>query len=609
MKKCFIRLLLIIFIFNSMSLCALEINGGHRGAITAFTKTKDGFISAGEDGYILIWDVNGKIPVVRFQLTTSKIEAVISHPLNEEICIIETGSPGDYRISAWNYAQKRKLFSVFCEEPISFINYSGNGNYIITSGLEESKLTLINSRTGEKIYSIDNPAGNTSCFAATGKAERNMLLYHNDGKIYYIDIQSGSVTGSLQAPQDLSNIIIFANNRFLAGAGPKGLNLIDAVTGETVDIMQNLKGSVMLCPSNEEFYCLTEKDKKFLLYNFSVNRNGNFEKKQELNLSFNTNRFQTRITEFAAGQEKIAFITENSELCIIPLDYRLLENSKTLPLKLKSGYSNITPVMHENKDKFILWQQVNNRNAPRIIFQNNNEIDESALNITASRFPLRAISSKNNNLLVLDAAGNLSTYNLLDLNAKPAFTFISAGAVDAQFINEENIILCRSASNNNSLFLSVNLKTTETLPVFFNAHAALALYSGKTGKIFAETVCMDDNKLKTTVIDLFSGPLMVYKYPAEANHLSITESSGNYAIACGSEGAFIFAEKTVNFERTSGLPVKLSGSDDFFLSLDSDGNIAWHNNKNGKLLAVFSLSGEKWMLKHDKEYSGSIVRF
>ncbi|MCL2208610.1 MAG: hypothetical protein FWC19_00945 [Treponema sp.] len=613
MKNCFSRLFLFFLFFCFMPLYALEINGGHRGGITAFAKTMDKFISAGDDGFILIWDIDGKTEPQRFQLTTCRIEAIIPHPLNKEICIIESGSPGDYRISAWNYEQKQKLFSVFSSEPFSFINYSGSGNFIITSGFEESKLTLFNSRTGEKINSVGNPAENHALFAATGRAERNMLLYQSSGEIYYIDIQSNSVTSNIRAPEELSNLVIFSNNRYLAGTNSKGLHLFDAVTGETLDVIENTERNTLLCSSGEEFYALAGN---FTLNRFSVGRNNSLVKQQELKLSFNANHFQTRITEFAAGQENIALITENNDICIIPLDYSLLVNGKPVIIKKKNEYTHLTPVLHDNKEKFILWQQVNSRITPQIVHIKDNDIDSLALNIITGRFPLRSISSKNHSLLVLDTAGNLSVYNLLDLKARPDFAFISAGTSDAAFINDENIILCRNSVNNNSLFLSVNLKTTETLPLHYNAQAALTLYSGKTGKIYAETVELENNRFKTTVIDLSSAsPSMIYEYPAEAINLSIAESSGRLAIACGSEGAFIFPDrpvlesKAVNFERTAGLPVKLAGCDNYFLNMDSEGNIAWHDNKSGKILAVFSVRGENWILKHGENYSGGIIRF
>jgi hypothetical protein len=101
----------------------------------------------------------------------------------------------------------------------------------------------------------------------------------------------------------------------------------------------------------------------------------------------------------------------------------------------------------------------------------------------------------------------------------------------------------------------------------------------------------------------------IFEYPGEAVHLSIAESAGRLAVSAGSEGAFLPGNELVYFERTNGLPVKLLGCDGFFLSLDSEGNIAWHDNRNGRVLAVFSLHGDTWNLKlNNRELTGRLLR-
>jgi hypothetical protein len=132
------------------------------------------------------------------------------------------------------------------------------------------------------------------------------------------------------------------------------------------------------------------------------------------------------------------------------------------------------------------------------------------------------------------------------------------------------------------------------------------IYTGKSGKIYAETVERDKDRYNTTVVDLSntSTPVKIFEYSGEATHLSIAESSEQLAIVCGSLGAFIYDEEITCFERTKGLPVKLLGSDDFFVSLDSEGNIAWHDNRDGKILAVFSLYKDRWVLVSATEISG-----
>jgi hypothetical protein len=139
------------------------------------------------------------------------------------------------------------------------------------------------------------------------------------------------------------------------------------------------------------------------------------------------------------------------------------------------------------------------------------------------------------------------------------------------------------------------------------------LYPVNSGKVYAEAVEREADRFKTTIIDLFpvsnrtASPVKIFEYPSEADYLSITQSAGHLAIACDNEGAFLYTG--VNFERTKGLPVKLIGCDNFYLCLDSEGNLAWHDNTSGELLAVFRLYSEKWTLISDRETTGGFSQY
>jgi hypothetical protein len=621
-RNIFTNLIAAFLFLLTMPLLSFDIQE-HNDSITAITKSKEKFITASRDGYIVIWDINIRTFPEYFQLTTYTIEKIISHPLKEEICVIETGSQGIFRISAWDYTLKKMLFSLYSADPVTYINYSGSGSYIIAAGLGHPYLTLINSQTGEIIETRDIPSDSVA-YAATGKGERNIMLYkfeNNDssnpqsgGQILYFDLDTGSRLSQFQAPPDLRNPVLFANNNLLAGINSNDLLIVNAASGVIYDRIENIETGSLLCSSNEEFYRFSKKEKA--LYRYSVNSNGRLGAQQKLPFSFDVRREssnQTRVIEITAGKRSIALLSENGDLFFLPLDYRLLgSQTRNLNLIKKENYTSITFLSNNtDEDQFILWQSFNTGNVPQLI-NAGNPANAQLLNSLTGRFPARSISVLNDKILVLDTSGNLSVRNINNLSKNADFTFNSAGANDAAFVNEENIIISRSAVNN-SPFLSVNLRTGETLPVNYSAQTALILYPVKSGKIYAEAVEKEEDRFKTTIIDLFpvsnraASPVKIFEYPSEADYLSITESAGRMAIACDNEGAVLYAG--VNFERTKGLPVKLIGCDNFFICLDSEGNVAWHDNTNGKLLAVFSLYSEKWTFLSDKEITGGLTRF
>jgi len=653
----------LIFIFSAASLNAAD-TAGHRGNITALLHKGNTVISAGEDGFIVIWNVSQRTVSSRFQLTTYRIQSVVSHPQKDEICIIESGGLNNYRISAWNYSNRRRLFSVYSAEPVGFINYSAGGNFIIASGLNGGALSLLDSVTGRIISTAEIPAGNVS-FAITGRSERNMLIYQSEhdeyperagytGKILYYDIDSHQVTGSFHAPGNLTNPVIFGSNRFLAGVNSDGLLLVDAASGDIFDTIANMERNALLCQTDDGFFSLRQRGTTATFNQYSVDRNARLVSRQQLSLSLDSgsvsaiahngsavfassqgsilfldrqnrliaaaHQFQTRITEIAAGEQNIAFLTENGDLSFIPIDYRQIQRTSSFTMIEKRDYTRLTPVSVSGEDRFILWQSESTGNAPQLL-QANHQAEQRELAFLRGRFPLLSISVLNNRLLVLDTGGNISIRSTESLSspnvpARADFTFSSVGALDSSLISNDYFVVSRSVINNNSPFIYVNIRTSETVSVSYPAQAGLTVFSGSHG-VFAQAIERDNDGIKTTVLSLppvssagarTSSAVRIFEYRGEASHLSIAESGGSIAVACDSEGAAIFANSTVSMERTNGLPVKLLGNERFFISLDSEGNIAWHDNRTGRLLAVFSLNGDRWTLSGSSIVSGEFSR-
>jgi hypothetical protein len=651
MRKIFIFFLFII----SFPLFCFDIAGGHKGKVTALIHNGDTVISAGEDGFIVIWSVSQKAAMEKFQLTLNTINSMVKHPEKEEICVIESGDTGSSRISAWNYKAKERLFSIQTGEAASFINYSAGGKYIITADFNGSHFILLDSSNGKIVSQINIPAGGVT-FGITGKTEQNIFLYQGknedfEGQILYLDMVSRSVIGRFKAPADLSSPVIFGNNRFLAGINSSGLLVTDAASGLLLDSIKDIEKSALLYPLNDGFYCLSRKNNS--LYRFSVDRAGKFVTNQKLSILFDkeetvsafavngtavfsgesgniftsalsadrqikptqmTHNFQERITEIAANSASIAFLTENGGLCFLPLDYKLIRDNNKFFLEKTGSFTRITAIApfsnnrNNAPDPYILWQSANTRIIPKIYYSDF-KTDDLSLKFMINRHTLSSISSRNNNILVLDSSGQLSVYNLKNTPVKASFTFSSVGAIDAVIVNDNYLLLCRSVINGSSPFLFVNYSTGETVSVPIPAQAGILTYTGSSGKIYAASVLKNTESAKTVISALTVNKSVnekLFEYPGEAANLTIAESGGKTAIAAGGDGAKVYADKTINFERTAGLPVKILGGKDFFLSLDSEGNISWHNT-NGKLLAVFRIYKDRWVLERGAETLGGAL--
>ncbi|MDR2478606.1 MAG: hypothetical protein LBD48_04755, partial [Treponema sp.] len=124
------------------------IPGKHRGAVTALIHKGEEILSAGEDGFIEIWNVRSAAAVERFQLSPYNIIAMAARPGKDEICLVENDGLGLYRIAVWNYRERNNLFTLRFRDPIGFISYSTGGNFIIAARTGRTGVVFIFSEKG-----------------------------------------------------------------------------------------------------------------------------------------------------------------------------------------------------------------------------------------------------------------------------------------------------------------------------------------------------------------------------------------------------------------------------------------------------------------------------
>jgi hypothetical protein len=94
-------------------------------------------------------------------------------------------------------------------------------------------------------------------------------------------------------------------------------------------------------------------------------------------------------------------------------------------------------------------------------------------------------------------------------------------------------------------------------------------------------------------------------FQGEDTQFSLAEAptgyAGSVAAAIGGEGAVIYSSSGIQkLNRTVGLPHRLLEGGLYLLSLDHDGNICWYDNRNGRLVAVFSLQSSGWTLRTER---------
>jgi len=567
--------------------------GGHRGPVNALVYKGDLLLSAGDDGFLEIWNTRdsanhrvGAHAQERFQISQQRITSMAGRPDKDEVCLVENDGMGQCRVSAWSYKERRNIFSLQFRDPIGHVFYSMGGSFIIAAGTGRTGLVLINADTGALLQSPSSLTGTVS-FAATGKSERNMLTYSPSGSLSYWDLESGNETYHFNVPPNLYSTALFSNNRYLAGVNAEGLTVIHAVTGDVLVKEKSIPDASLLCSSGDDFLCLVQKEKGTpQLYRYTIDQNGRLNTLGTTSLD--NNRFtaitvgmtanagaivlgtsagslvftgmngqaralsvkaQTGIADAAISGSTIAFLAENGTMGFIPLDYSRFPAGKSIPVEQnKEAYNRVTAFTPEETDsggQFIFWHDRNAKTQPLIRSDGPNGKKTTLSDITF-RSPVRSVVSFGGKILFLDSTGNLSVVSPFDTRKSRMFTFFSVGLMDAAFIDRNRIIIGRSAVSGNTPFLTINVNTGETVPLPYPSQAGVTMYRGSSGSVYAAAVSRQssdtdrenslsaaDAGVKTSIMHLdlanITASISLVDFQGEDTQFSLAESPGGIA--------------------------------------------------------------------------------
>jgi hypothetical protein len=642
--------------------------GAHRGQVNALVYKEDVILSAGDDGFLELWNprdnVNlrpGGYALERFQISQNRITAMAGRPEKNEVCLVENDGMGLSRVSVWNYKERRNIFSLQFRDPIGHISYSMGGNFIIVAGTGRTGLVLINADAGAMLQSPQSLTG-TVGLAVTGKSERNMLTYFSSGALSYWNLESGNETNHFDVLPNLYSPILFSNNRYLAGVDAEGLAVINAVTGDLLARESSVPESSLLCSSGDDFFCLVQEERTAAqLYRYTIDRNGRLITLGHIFLenshftamtAANTDivalgtgagslvlaginsptytlavKAQTGITEAAVSGSTIAFFAENGTTGFIPLDYNRFPAGKTIPIEQnREAYNRMSAFAAEENnsgEQFVFWQDKDNRTHPVIRSSGPNSKKMTLSDITF-RSPVRSVVSFDGKILFLDSTGNLSVVSPFDTgktrsDERRLFTFFSVGLMDAAFVDRNRLIIGRSAVSGNTPFLMININTGETVPLSYPSQAGITMYRGSSGSIYAAAVSprsAGETGIITSILFLdhanITDSISLVDFQGEDTQFSLAEApggiAGSLAATIGGEGAAIYSVNGIQkLERTAGLPLKLLDGGQYLINLDGDGSICWHESVSGKILAVFRLHPDGWTLQTEhRTVSGSL---
>jgi hypothetical protein len=611
--------------------------------------------SAGADGFVGLWDSDGSRG--RFQVSAWGISHMAIRPAPvTQLAVGESGGSGRYRVSVWDYKSRTKLFSLPLKDPVSFLGYSASGSFLMAATSGSAGLIFLDPEDGT-VLEVPSYSDRIT-FAVTGKSEKSMLCYSPSGALSYWDFEAGEEIRRFGVSRNLSSVLLFGSRRFFAGVGADGLSVFDAVSGSLIAREKSItRGKLGASdPESTEFFLLQSNKvtryflnsmgklvvmeqrgiaqtpggiNSFLPYNNRITLGGSQGKLYELVRAGGNDSLKAletedplRITGAASSGAFIVFLGDDKTIGLIPLDYRELKAEAELTLLPNAdSYTRITPVEPASRTagvsqtgRFIFWQSANTRVFPALwIAEAAGGLPVIARKSVFTRLPLRAalrsVSAFNGTALFLTMRGVLSAVSLADAapDGAPFFSYQAAGSSDAAFLNDGEIILGQSAVTGPP-FVKLYTENEEVVPLDMADQAGIRLYREKDA-LYGLVSGRENNAAFTRVIRFDgSGYRLVAAYAGEDQDVSLAGAPFP-AANLGGETVTVYSPKgPVRFERSGGFPAQIMNGLASIVVLDTEGNIAWHDPQTGTILALFSLTRERWTLtmQNGKTISGSI---
>jgi WD40 repeat protein len=599
-------------------------------------------LSAGEDGFLGIWNIPRAAAAERFQVSPYAIPAMALRPGYSQVGLLERDGIDRYRIAVWDYEAKQRLFTRDFREPISSITYSGGGNFLILLQQGSPDVRFIHAETGEPLKAPERTG--TLRFAATGKSERTMIGYAPSGVLSYWDLESGKEIRRLAVPGHIQGSFLFGNNRFIGGIDAGGLLVLDAVSGTTLARERGISQGKVFALGGEvpEFMCLATGPGAPALYHFAVGTAGRLEIKKQWPvpaglpevmsvvgtaeaIALGTRdggvwlgkedgtvavmevRPQETVVEAAALASSLAFLTKAQVLGFIPLDYTQLEDASPIPLE-PTAYTRLASdpeARNGGMNRLLLWQETPGEPFPVIRTLGRDPLPVSpgetlVLDGLSPRFPLRSTALRGAQALFLDSAGNITVFSA-DTGAR-LFSFSSMASLDATLLKDGNILIGQSVVSGNTPFLMVNSGTGETLPLPVSASVGARVYCGASGVPYGVTVDLQEGRLVTAITRLSlinpSRSSRLAVYPGEDTGFGLAETGEILAASLGGEELILYGSGSPRaFARSPGFPLRLIDGGRYCIALDTEGTVLWYDPDSGALLALFHLYEDAWVLE------------
>jgi outer membrane protein assembly factor BamB len=569
-------------------------------------------LTAGEDGFLGVWQQRTGSAVgraiERYQLSALPVSLMKAHPVRSEIAYVETDGLAFHRLSAMNYWTKTPLFSLDFEDRITFIDYTAGGSFLVVAAGGRGTVYILDSKTGREACP---QIAVQAAFAAASPSERTLVIYSPTGRLSYWNLQSGRQTAEFQTNVSLREPVIFRNYNLLAGWVNNELFVINATNGRTLIRDQTIPQGIL--------FPVAWDDEKFAVFSqdgvtvYAIDDSG---------ILVPDTAFPATGENVAAGAAAFSAVSTVDGFFLGTGDGTLLY------LDRKGGTTAFTTETQVRVtdalvyDSTILYATIDGRRG-KMAADYEAILAGAAVPLPAR--PLRGqsggspagfpVSELNGKLLYLEAQGPVvravdneaagSGIKAMGAPERELLSMFLPLTIDADFADDETIIIAGMFSTGGSLLQLAGIATGETVPIEITDGVALKVYRGKSGGLYTavSTIAQSgDTSGKTYLIKLDpQNPRKsrrLVEIGAEDDMFDIAESGGNLVTNLGSMTADFYDGTRGNFlfsgERAGGLPVRILDGGSSVIVVDDEGSIVWLDGATGRIQALMRIYEGEW---------------
>lgn len=612
----------------------------HNGKVVKIVPTaqKDGFYSAGEDGFLIKWSADGMGE--HYQITDLKISDMAVNPANNDVAVSASDGNEINRVEVMDWATASKKFTKQFSDPILSISYSTRGRFLFITTSGVNGFYILNAMTGKLLKQSDSPSEKISMIATSNSEKAAILYSEKSGKIFYFDMQKLVVQKTLSTSSGIKQTVLFGEkyaNRFIAGVKGGLITILDAKTASTVCSISATSPRILVSQDNSKIYYTSTETDGTVLYELGEEKLGAkieglsnsvtaleickfsnselpgksvtscadiggkqmlfgtsdgtvYEAKnqgEKLGTRLLTKRMYQAIRDITSFNKKIYLLTKDGI-------YRVAYDGTIVKVGENSGH---TDLIIADESTAVLWSKKDKKSVQVV-----------SLSETAPGTPRAIFAPKSNilnahvfdrNFVYVLASSKVGRLNLD--NSKNVSLYSGTTVEDAFMTSSKLVYVAKSASGEiDSALISKNLSTGETVPLKVDGYASFAVDAdmSEDKNIYGLALADYDGNTVTQVYQYYPAQRkskVLLRFNAEDMNAFVQLESSVLYTNLGKSQIYAYeldSGKVRVYRRTSALPKKMAVSDEHLVFLNEDGGLAWYNPASQTALSQWYLNTE-----------------